>query len=74
MIKKIKEFFKPKQSVRLSKQLTFKEKVQNFINKHYTPLVIVGIIIALILFVAFIMAFVPGTESGLVYNNQTGVI
>lgn len=74
MIKKIREFFKPKEPVRLSKKITLQEKFQNFINKHYGVLTTVVVIIALILFVAFIMAFIPGTESGLVYNNQTGVI
>jgi len=72
---KIRNFFKvKKEPIRLGKKVTMKEKIQNWINKHYGPLVIIACIIVLILLVAFIISFVPGTESGLVYNNRTGVI
>ena len=65
---------KKKEPIRLGKKVTMKERIQNWINKYYGPLLIIGSIIALILIVAFIMSFVPGTESGLVYNNRTGVM
>lgn len=65
---------KKKEPIRLGKKVTMKEKIQNWINKHYGPLLIIGSIIAVILIVAFIISFVPGTESGLVYNNRTGVM
>ena len=74
-MKRIRNLLKlKKEPVKLSKKLTMKEKIQNWINKYYGPLVIIATIIALILFVSFIMTFMPGTESGLVYNNRTGVI
>lgn len=63
-----------KGQIRLNKQRTYKEKVQDWIDKHYWQLAIVGVVIALILFVYLLLAFMPGTESGLVYNNRTGVI
>lgn len=65
---------KKKKPIRLAKKVSKKERVQNWTNRHYGTLVGIGIIIALILFVSFCFMFVPGTESGLVYNNQTGVI
>ena len=74
-MKRIRDFLTMKKKpVKLSKKLTIKERVQNWINRHYGPLMTIAIIIALILFVSFVMTFVPGTESGLVYNNRTGVI
>ena len=60
--------------VRLEKQKTLKEKVVDFKNKYYWYLVIIGVCIALFLFVYLCFSFVPGTESGTVYNNRTGVI
>jgi len=72
---KLKDLFKmKKEPIRLNKKTTTKEKIQNWINRHYGPLFIMGSIIVLILIVVFVINFVPGTESGLVYNNRTGVI
>lgn len=72
---KLRDLFKiKKEPVRLGKKVTMKEKIQNWINRHYGPLLIIGSIIVMILVVVFIISFVPGTESGLVYNNRTGVI
>ena len=65
---------KKKEPIRLGKEISRTEKIQNWINRHYGILVIIGIIIALILFVLLIITFIPGTESGLWYNNGTGVI
>ncbi|MBR3208733.1 MAG: hypothetical protein IKF82_00535 [Bacilli bacterium] len=73
-MKRIRDFFKKKKPVRLERELTVKERIQNWINRHYVPLFIIGIVIALFLFVSFCLLFVPGTESGIVYNNRTGVI
>lgn len=60
---------KKKTPVRLEKQLTIAERIQNWIDKYYNYIIIVAIIVALILFVLCIMAFVPGTESGMWYNG-----
>lgn len=66
--------WKQKKPVRLEKKETNKEKFQNWVNRHYGVLFAIAIILAIILFVNFCFMFVPGTESGLVYNNRTGVI
>ena len=60
---------KKKTPVRLEKQLTIAERIQNWIDKYYNYIIIVAIVVALILFVLCIMAFVPGTESGMWYNG-----
>ena len=60
--------------VRLNKKLSLKERVQKWFNKHKMPFVIAGIFIALIIFVALIIKFAPGTESGNWYNGLKGVI
>jgi len=60
---------KKKTPVRLEKQLTIAERIQNWIDKYYNYIIVVAIIVALILFVLCIMAFVPGTESGMWYNG-----
>ena len=65
---------KKEKPIRLEKQVSRTEKFQNWINKHRQPLIIIGVIIALIIFVLLIMKFAPGTESGLFYNNRTRVV
>lgn len=65
---------KRKQPVRLAKKETNKEKIQNWMNRYYGILLCVGIIVMLVLLVSFCFMFMPGTESGLVYNNRTGGI
>lgn len=60
---------KKKKPVRLEKQLTIAERIQNWIDRYYNYIIVVAIIVALILFVLCIMAFVPGTESGMWYNG-----
>ena len=60
--------------IRLEKRKTNKEKLQNWINKYYWYLVVIGVVVALFLFIYLCFAFVPGTESGTFYNNRTGVI
>ena len=67
-------FKRSKKQVRLNKRISVKEKCQKWINNNRTYLLIVGSIVALVLFVYLCLAFVPGTESGIVYNNRTGVI
>lgn len=57
------------QPVRLDKKITLIERIQNIISKYYGIVLFVFIIIALILFVAFFLMFMPGTESGLWYNG-----
>ena len=70
---RLRDLFKMKKKpVKLSKKVTLKEKIQNWINAHYGPLLIIGFFVAIALFAAFLMCFFPGTESGLVYNNRTG--
>lgn len=53
----------------LKKQVTLEEEIQSFINRYYSYLFMLAIIVALILFCAFIIMFVPGTESGVWYNR-----
>ena len=65
---------KQKKPVRLSKKQSKKDKIRAWFSRHYYPFVIAGIFLALLLFVIFIMMFVPGTESGLYYNNFTRVV
>lgn len=65
---------KSKKPVRLDKKVSLAEKIQNWINRHYGYILLILILIAMFLFVYFCYMFVPGTESGLVYNNRTGVI
>lgn len=60
---------KKETSVRLEKQLTTAEKIQNWIDKYYNYIIVVAIVVALILFVLCAMTFVPGTESGIWYNG-----
>ena len=55
--------------VRLEKQLTISERVQNWVDKYHNHIIVVAIVVALILFVLCAMAFVPGTESGIWYNG-----
>ncbi len=55
--------------VRLEKQLTIAERIQNWIDKYHNYIIVAAIVVALILFVLCIMAFVPGTESGMWYNG-----
>lgn len=62
---------KSKKPVRLEKKMSLKEKIQNWINRHYGTLVFIGLVIAMILFVLFCLKFVPGTESGVYYNNRS---
>ena len=58
--------------VRLEKQVTIAERVQNWVNKYRNHIIVAAIVVALILFVLCIMAFVPGTESGMWYNRGVG--
>ena len=60
---------KKKTPVRLEKQLTIAERIQNWIDKYHNYIIVAAIVVALILFVLCIMAFVPGTESGMWYNG-----
>ena len=55
--------------IRLKKQVTLVERFQNFIDRYYGYLFTLAIILAFILFVICIMAFIPGTESGVWYNG-----
>lgn len=55
--------------VRLEKQLTIAERIQNWIDKYHNYIIVAAIVVVLILFVLCIMAFVPGTESGMWYNG-----
>lgn len=71
-MKRIRNFLKKNESIRLDKKISTKERIQNWINRHYKSLFVIGVIVALILFVSFCLLFVPGTESGMVYNNRTG--
>ena len=64
--------WRKKDPVRLEKKKTLKEKIQNWINKYYGYLLCIGIIIAFILFVYLFLAFMPGNESGVFFNNRTG--
>lgn len=58
--------------VRLEKQLTMAERIQNWVDKYRNYIIVAAIVVALILFVLCIMAFVPGTESGMWYNRGVG--
>ena len=60
---------KEKTPVRLEKQLTMAERIQNWVDKYRNYIIVAAIVVALILFVLCIMAFVPGTESGMWYNG-----
>ena len=60
---------KEKTPIRLEKQVTVAERIQNWINKYKGYIIIATIMIALILFVLCILAFAPGTESGAWYNG-----
>ena len=60
---------KKKTPIRLEKQVTVVERIQNWINKYRSYIIIIATITALILFVLCILAFVPGTESGIWYNG-----
>lgn len=55
--------------VRLEKQLTIVERIQNWVDKYYNYIAVAAIVVALILFVLCIITFVPGTESGMWYNG-----
>lgn len=60
---------KKKKPVKLSKQETMLEKIQNWINKNYGYLLFIGVFFAFIIFVALILMFGFGTESGGWYNG-----
>lgn len=60
---------KEKTPIRLEKQLTIAERIQNWVDKYHNYIIVAAIIVALILFVLCVMAFVPGTESGIWYNG-----
>lgn len=65
-------FKRNKGPVRLTKQRTLKERIQNWIDKNYWYLVVIGFVATLILFIYLFLAFVPGNESGVFFNNRTG--
>lgn len=58
-----------KKPVRLSKKQTLTERIQNWMKKNYSYLLLIVFIIAIIFFVIFVLMFVPGTESGNYYNG-----
>lgn len=60
---------KEKTPIRLGKQITMAERIQNWIDKYHNYIILAAIIVALILFVLCAMVFVPGTESGVWYNG-----
>lgn len=60
---------KEEPQIRLEKQLTIAERIQNWADKYHNHIIVAIIVVALILFVLFAMAFVPGTESGVWYNG-----
>lgn len=65
---------KEDQPVRLKKKISKKEKVQKWLRKHKMPFIVAGVIATLIVFVALVIIFAPGTESGSWYNGLKGVI
>ena len=57
------------QPVRLEKQLSFKEKVDKWVNKHYfTLLTILSIMIMLTLLLIVLLCIPCATESGMLRN------
>lgn len=58
-----------KKPVRLEKQVTLVDKIQNFMDKHYNYIFIIAVISILILLAMLVIIFIPGTESGIWYNG-----
>ena len=57
------------QPVRLEKQLTFKERFNKWVNKHYfTLLTILSLIIILVLLLIVLLCIPSATESGMLRN------
>ncbi len=60
---------KKKTPICLEKQITIAERIQSWVDKYYNHMIVVAIFVVLILFVLFVMIFIPGTESGVWYNG-----
>ena len=60
---------KKKTPICLEKQITIAERIQSWVDKYYNHIIVVAIFVVLILFVLFVMIFIPGTESGVWYNG-----
>ena len=61
-----------KKPVRLAKKVSIKENIQNWYIRNRFYLFLIACFIAMIIFLYLILAFAPGTESGVYYNNRTG--
>ena len=54
--------------VRLEKQLTIKEKMDKWVNKHFTLLIILSIMIMCVLLLIVLLCIPSATESGMLRN------
>lgn len=62
-----------KKPAKLSKKLTLKERITKWYNRNKLYLYIIGMGVLMVSLVAFCIIFVPGTDSGMYYNNRGGI-